>query len=137
MYWLPRRSFTPSLANKGLVYLVILWTGWTYGLQLWRLTAALYTAFKIKSCALTIGASWLIRGEQVHADLAYCTSGPEMHQEYARRHELRLHKHINWLALDLLNTTQSFNSQDATLSICFRIVVSCSNPLISLCDVKS
>lgn len=128
MYWLQGRLFTSSLANKKLLpYPQI-------RVDIWPTTMGInrnvIDAFKIKSCTHITRAPWFIRGEQVHTNLAIVPVD-QVHQEYSRLHKLHLHKHINCLVLDLLNTTQSFGFQDVTLSICFRIVARCSNLLIN------
>ena len=109
MYWLIGRNSTLSLHNKLLLYKQILKPVWTYGIQLWGCTRQsnrdVIQRFQNKVLRNIVNAPWYVRNSDIHRDLKMDTVDNEI-KKFARRHEDRLHQHVNPEAIQLLDNSQ-------------------------------
>jgi len=109
MYWLIGRHSKLSLNCKRLIYESIIKPIWTYGIQLWGCTKK-SNRLIIQRCqnqflrAIT-NAYRYVTNEELHDDLNIKWVD-EVIQEFAIKHERRLHQHTNIEAIQLLDLTQ-------------------------------
>lgn len=108
MTWLLSPKSAISQHNKRLLYLTTLRPVWAYGIQLWgcasRSQRKKIQRFQNNVVKLISGAPWFVHRDLLHADLQIPMVDAVVTQ-YAQRHEARLHRHPNTLALQLLDTT--------------------------------
>jgi len=108
MYWLLGRRFTLSLRNKLILYTQILKPIWTYGIQLWgcaaQSTIAVIQHFENKVLRDIVNAPWYIRNTDLHRDLNM-EMVTAVIRRFARKHETRLHQHVNVEAIQLLDNS--------------------------------
>jgi GTPase SAR1 family protein len=106
LYWLMRRKSDLSTYNKILLYKQILKPIWTYGIQLWGCTSptnvSIIQRFQNKVLRNIVDAPWYIRNSDLHRDLEMVTVTEEI-RRFAKKHEERLHQHVNVEAIQLLD----------------------------------
>lgn len=107
--WLLSSTSSISQSNKRLLYLTTLRPIWAYGIQLWGCASRTHRkkiqSFQNKVVKLISGAPWFVHRDLLHKDLNIPTVD-EVVTQYATRHEARLHRHPNTLALQLLDTSE-------------------------------
>lgn len=73
MYWLMCRRSQLSLENKLLLYTYILKPIWTYGVQLWGITAnsniEILQRFQTKILCIIVDSLWYVINKRLHHDL--------------------------------------------------------------------
>lgn len=106
LYWLLNRRSQLTIENKLLIYKQILKPVWLYGIQLWgcasKTNIGRIQKFQNKVLRGIVDAPWYIRNVDLHRDLGMPSVDDEI-KNYARKHEKRLHDHINPEALQLLD----------------------------------
>ena len=80
---------------------------WTYGIQLWECAAqstiAVIQRFQNKVLRDIVNAPWYVRYVDLHRDLNVEMVTAAI-RRFARKHEKRLHQHVNAEAIQLLNS---------------------------------
>jgi len=108
MYWLIGPYSKLSLANKIAIYKAIIKPIWTYGAQLWGCAKTsnrmIIQRSQNKFLRAAVHAYRYTRNEDIHRDLNI-NPVDKVIQEIATRHEKRLHRHVNTLALQLLDNS--------------------------------
>jgi hypothetical protein len=108
MYWPLGRRSTLSLPNKLVLYTQKLKPVWTYGIQLWgcaaQSTISVIHRFQNKVLRDTENAPWYIRNTDLHRDLNMEMVTASI-RRFARKHEERLHQHVNVEAIQLLDNS--------------------------------
>lgn len=106
MYWLLGRNSQLSIYNKILLYNQLLKPVWTYGIPLWgcakQSCIKKIQTFQNKVLRNIVNAPWYIRNRDIHRDLSIADVATEI-KRFASKHELRLHRHVNIEALQLLD----------------------------------
>lgn len=109
LFWLLRSQSPLSTANKRLLYLAVLRPVWAYALPVWGCACDslrnTIQRFQNKSLRAIVGAPWFVRNDTLHHDLQIPTVA-EVITSLSSRHERRLHRHPNHLALNLLDNSQ-------------------------------
>jgi hypothetical protein len=109
MYWLLGRRSALSTHNKLFLYKQILKPVWIYGIQLWgctkRSNIAVIQRFQNKVLRDIVNAPWYVRNVDLYRDLKMEMVTAEI-QRFARRHEARLHHHVNVEAIQLLDNSE-------------------------------
>ena len=104
MYWLIGRTSRLSIANKLLLYKLIIKPIWTYGIQLWGTAAnsniEIIQRFQSKVLRCITNAPWYVSNEIINNDLQMTTVSEEI-RLHSSRYQDRLRTHPNSLALDL------------------------------------
>ena len=81
---------------------------WTYGIQLWECAAqstiAVIQRFQNKVLREIVNAPWYIRNTDLHRDLNMENVRTAI-RRFARKHEARLHQHVNVEAIQLLDNS--------------------------------
>ena len=107
MYWLIGKRSPLSIYDKLLLYKQVLKPIWTYGIQLWGCTkksnVEIIQRFQNKVLR-GVNAPWYIRNKDLHRDLAVPLVADEI-RNYAKKHEERLHQHVNVEAIQLLDNS--------------------------------
>ncbi len=108
MSWLIGRNSKLSIANKLLLYKVILKPIWTYGVQLWgpasNSNIEIMQRFQSKTLRSILQAPWYISNHILHQD----TRTPYVKDEITRlsgKYQEKLDKHPNHLAMNLLDNS--------------------------------
>ncbi len=105
LFWMVRAKNKLSLANKKLIYTMVLRPVWTYGAQLWGCAADtnIQKIQRIQNNILRkmVGAPWSVQNRTIHDDLRV-EEVKVVISRLATSHERRLHKHPNPEALKLL-----------------------------------
>jgi hypothetical protein len=108
MYWLLGRRSTLSLRNKLVLYTQILKPVWTYGIELWRcaaqITILVIQRFQNKVLRDIVNALWYITNTDLHRDLNMEMDTATI-RRFARKHEARLHQHVNVEEIQLLDNS--------------------------------
>ena len=108
MYWLLGRRSALSLRNKLVLYTQILKPVWTYGIQLWgcttQSTIEVIQRFQNQVLRGMVNAPWYIRNADLHRDLNVELVTAAI-RRFARKHEERLHQHVNVEAIQLLDNS--------------------------------
>ena len=95
-----------SLHNKLVLYSQMLKPIWTYGIQLWgcaaQNTIAVIQRFQNKVLRDIVNAPWYVRNVDLHRDLNVEMVTAAI-RRFARKHEERLHQHVNAEAIQLLD----------------------------------
>ena len=106
LYWLLGRNSQLSIYNKVIIYKQILKPVWTYGIQLWGCAKPCHIkriqTFQNKVLRNIVNAPWYCRNSDIHRDLGMDDVTEEI-QNYAQKHETRLHHHVNVEAIQLLD----------------------------------
>ncbi len=109
LLWLLRGRSPLSLANRRLLYMTVLRPVWTYAIAIWGCASTslrnIIQRFQNKTLRTIAGAPWFVRNDTIHQDLRVPTV-VEVIRFLATRHENRLHRHPNPLALNLLNNSE-------------------------------
>lgn len=105
LFWLLRARNKLSLANKRLLYASILRPGWSYAAPIWGCASksnilVLQRQQNIILRKIT-GAPWYLTNESLHQDLNIPTVR-EVIRKLSNSYETRIHKHVNPLAIRLL-----------------------------------
>lgn len=105
LFWLLRARNKLLLANKRLLYASILRPGWSYAAPIWGCASKsniliLQRQQNIILCKIT-GAPWYLTNESLHQDLNIPTVR-EVIRKLSNSYETRIHKHVNPLAIRLL-----------------------------------
>jgi len=107
MHWLLGRRSALSLHNNLVLYSQMLKPIWTYGIQLWwcaaQSTIAVIQRFQNKVLRDIVNAPWYVRNVDLHRDLNVEMVTAAI-RRFARKHEKRLHQHVNAEAIQLLNS---------------------------------
>lgn len=110
MYWLVGPYSQLKLSNKVLIYRSIIKPIWTYGAQLWGCTKQsnrnIIQRSQSKFLRAAVNAYRFTRNEDIHRDLGI-KMVDEVIRDIAGRHERRLHRHENVLALQLLEDSSN------------------------------
>lgn len=108
MYWMLGRRSGLTVQNKVLIYQQVLKPIWTYGIQLWGCTKKsnreCLEVFQNKVLRSIVNAPWYSRNEDIRRDLNVESVSAEI-ARFAKKHEDRLHQHVNLEALQLLDNT--------------------------------
>jgi hypothetical protein len=108
MYWLLGRRSTLSLRNKLVLYTQMLKPVWTYDIQVWGCTAqstiAVIQCFQNKVLRDILNAPWYVRNVDLHRDLNMEMVMAAI-RRFARKHEARLHQHVNVEVIQLLDNS--------------------------------
>jgi hypothetical protein len=107
--WLLGRKSQLSIENKILVYNQIIKPFWTYGIQLWGCASKsniqrIQTFQKVLK--RIVNAPWYVRNSDIHRDLGIRKVTAEI-KRTAKKHEDRLHQHINVEAIQLLDNNRA------------------------------
>lgn len=106
LFWLMNRRSQLSNENKLLIYKQIIKPTWTYGIQLWgcatKTNVNRIQVFQNKILRAITDAPWYVRNVDLHRDLEMPTVVEEI-RNFARKHDGRLHAHVNIEALQLLD----------------------------------
>ena len=109
MYWLLGRQSQLSMANKLILYKVILKPVWTYGIQLWGTASEsnikILQRYQSKTIRSIINAPWYITNVNIHKDLEMPTVKEEI-KKFSERYLQRLSNHSNILAINLLDDSE-------------------------------
>ena len=101
LYWLTGRKSQLALANKLLVYKVILKPIWTYSVQLWGSASnsnlEILERFQLKVLRIITGALWYVPNTVLKSDLQVPTVRQEV-KHYSATYRQRLDVHPNSLA---------------------------------------
>ena len=107
LYWLIGRKSQLSLANKLLVYKVILKPIWTCGVQLWGTASTsnleILERFQSKVLRIITGAPWYVPNTVLKSDLQVPTVRQEV-KNYSATYRQRLDVHPNKLAKTLFSS---------------------------------
>ena len=107
LYWLIGRKSQLSLANKLLVYKVILKPIWTYGVQLWGSASAsdleILERFQSKVLRIITVAPWYVPSTVLKSDLQVPTVTQEV-KNYSATYRQRLDVYPNSLAKNLFSS---------------------------------
>jgi len=108
MHWLLGRRSALSLHNKLVLYSQMPKPIWTYGIQLWgcaaQSTIAVIQRFQNKVLGDIVNAPWHVRNVDLHRDLNVEMVTAAI-RRFARKHEERLHQHVNAEAIQLLDNS--------------------------------
>lgn len=106
MNWLLGSKSQLSMRNKTLVYNQVLKPVWTYGAQLWgcasKSNIEIIQKFQNKVVRGIVDAPWYCRNNDIHKDLGVNHVTEEV-KKSAKKHEDRLHRHVNVEVVQLLD----------------------------------
>jgi len=106
--WLLASKSPLSLANRRLLYMVVLRPVWMYTIPVWGCACnslrLIIQRFQNKALRAIAGTPWYVRNDTLHADLRIPTV-VETITALSQRHEKRLNHHPNMLALTLLDNS--------------------------------
>jgi hypothetical protein len=106
--WLTKGNRRIILKNANEKCFVKLAFVWTYGIQLWgcaaQSTIAVIQRFQNKVLRDIVNAPWYIRNTDLHRDLNMEMVTAAI-RRFARKHEARLHQHVNVEAIQLLDNS--------------------------------
>lgn len=107
LHWMLNRTSRLSLSNKILVYNSVLKPIWTYASELWGSACAtniqIIQRFQNKVLRNICAAPWFTKNEEIHEYLEVTTVKEEI-ENRIKSYKGRLERHINPLAIELLNT---------------------------------
>jgi len=105
MYWILGRKSELSLANKVLLYKIILKPIWTYGIPFWgtapHSNIEILQRFQNKALRTMVNAPWHVPNKLLHTDLQMPTIREET-TKFSTNHRAKLLTHPNNLTSSLL-----------------------------------
>ncbi|KAF0753344.1 Uncharacterized protein FWK35_00018468, partial [Aphis craccivora] len=111
LYWLVGPFSELTIENKHLLYIAIIKPIWIYGIQLCGCASKsnIGVIQRCQNIALrTITAAYRFeRNNAIHRDMMLLTIADEI-QRFARKHETRLDRNVNPLAIQLLDNSKDF-----------------------------